>query len=132
MVDAVSTQVFDMAVTADAGTSMSPQQTQVFDVANFEAGMNPQQASPEQVAPVESGSESGFKAAIRVLDSLNGEVAAIGGDARSILSNTDQMTPGAMIELTMKAHHFLFQSELTANIANKTSEGVQQLFRQQS
>lgn len=32
----------------------------------------------------------------------------------------------------MQAHKFLFQSQLTSNVANRTSDGVQQLFRQQS
>ncbi len=131
MVDAVSTQVFDMLSVGEPAAPVAPQQAQIFDVANFEASMN--QVVPEpQVAAAEPGSAGGFKAAVQVLDSLNGGIEAIGGDARSILSNTNQMTPGEMISLTMKAHSFLFQSELTANIANRTSEGVQQLFRQQS
>ncbi|OZG74777.1 hypothetical protein BTA51_05130 [Hahella sp. CCB-MM4] len=121
-----------LAVNEPAATTAA-QPAQVFDVANFEASLN--EVAPEQLAPAAEASASssgGFKAAIQVLDSLNGGIDAIGGDARSILSNTNQMTPGEMISLTMKAHSFLFQSELTANIANKTSEGVQQLFRQQS
>ena len=34
--------------------------------------------------------------------------------------------------MTMKSHHFLFQCEMTSNVANRTSDGIQQLFRQQS
>jgi len=34
--------------------------------------------------------------------------------------------------MTMQCHQFLFQSQLTSNVANRTSDGVQQLFRQQS
>ncbi len=129
MVDAVSTQVFDLLPVDASGATGVAQQAQVFDVANFEAGF--EQAAP-QVAAVEQSQSGGFKAAVQMLDSLNGGIESIGGDAKSILANTNQMTPGEMISLTMKAHHFLFQSELTANIANRTSEGVQQLFRQQS
>ena len=43
-----------------------------------------------------------------------------------------EMTPSQMLEVTMQCHQFLFQSQLTSNVANRTSDGVQQLFRQQS
>ena len=43
-----------------------------------------------------------------------------------------EVTPGQVIEMTMKSHHFLFQCEMTSNVANRTSDGIQQLFRQQS
>ena len=42
------------------------------------------------------------------------------------------MTPGEMVMLTVRAQEFLFHSQLTANIANRTSDGLQQLFRQQA
>jgi hypothetical protein len=37
-----------------------------------------------------------------------------------------------MVMLTVKSHEFLFHSQLTANVANRTSDGLQQLFRQQA
>ncbi len=37
-----------------------------------------------------------------------------------------------MLNLTVKCHEFMFHAELTSNVANRTSDGVQQLFRQQS
>ena len=48
------------------------------------------------------------------------------------LGNVAELTPGQMMEMTMKCHQFLFQAELTSNVANRTSDGIQQLFRQQS
>jgi hypothetical protein len=41
-------------------------------------------------------------------------------------------TPGQLLQVTMEAHKFLFKAELTSNVANRTSDGVQQLFKQQS
>jgi hypothetical protein len=32
----------------------------------------------------------------------------------------------------MRSHEFLFHCELVANVANRSSDGMQQLFRQQS
>jgi hypothetical protein len=37
-----------------------------------------------------------------------------------------------MVMLTVKCHEFLFHSQLTANVANRASDGLQQLFRQQT
>jgi hypothetical protein len=37
-----------------------------------------------------------------------------------------------MMMLTMRSQEFLFNCQLVANIANRSSDGVQQLFRQQS
>ena len=52
--------------------------------------------------------------------------------SRSMSGNIAELTPGQMMEMTMKCHQFLFQAELTSNVANRTSDGIQQLFRQQS
>jgi hypothetical protein len=43
-----------------------------------------------------------------------------------------EMTPGDMMNLTMRCQEFMFHCQLTSNIANRTSDGLQQLFRQQS
>ncbi|MEW9899021.1 hypothetical protein ABWL39_10360 [Chitinivorax sp. PXF-14] len=48
------------------------------------------------------------------------------------ITRTGEIAPSQMMMLTMKAHEFMFQCELTANVANRSSDGVQQLFRQQS
>jgi hypothetical protein len=42
-----------------------------------------------------------------------------------------QLTPGEIVQLTMKCQEFMFQCQLTSNIANRSADGVQQLFRQQ-
>ena len=52
--------------------------------------------------------------------------------ANEISSTNGELMPSQMFEMTMQAHKFLFQSQLTSNVANRTSDGVQQLFRQQS
>jgi hypothetical protein len=42
------------------------------------------------------------------------------------------MTPGDMMMLTVRCQEFMFHCQLTSNIANRTSDGLQQLFRQQA
>jgi hypothetical protein len=42
------------------------------------------------------------------------------------------LKPSELMMLTMRSHEFLFHCELTANVANRSSDGMQQLFRQQS
>jgi hypothetical protein len=42
-----------------------------------------------------------------------------------------EMKPSELMQLTMRSHEFLFHCELVANVANRSSDGMQQLFRQQ-
>lgn len=42
------------------------------------------------------------------------------------------LKPSELMMLTMRSHEFLFHCELVSNVANRSSDGVQQLFRQQS
>ncbi len=43
-----------------------------------------------------------------------------------------EMRPSELMMLTVQSHEFLFHSQLVANVANRSADGVQQLFRQQS
>ena len=110
-------------------------QVSVFDIAQFEelhgAGVSPTIQPTSQAANASSES-SGFQAALNVLKTLNGRVDVLGTEALRFSSERKELSPSEMLTMTMHAHQFLFQSELTANVANRTSEGVQQLFRQQS
>jgi hypothetical protein len=47
-------------------------------------------------------------------------------------ASLEELRPSALMELTMQSHEFLFHCELVSNVANRSSDGVQQLFRQQS
>ena len=40
--------------------------------------------------------------------------------------------PSDVMELTLRAHEFMFRCELTATVANRSSDGIQTLFRQQA
>jgi hypothetical protein len=67
-----------------------------------------------------------------MLQGLNGDAESIGTAALQNKSAQARMTPGDMLAMTTQAYEFLFHCEVTSNVANRTSEGVQQLFQQQS
>ena len=68
----------------------------------------------------------------RPLDHINGEAARLSNDARLAQAAGREMTPGEIVTLTVRCQEFMFHCQLTSNIANRTADGLQQLFRQQS
>jgi len=72
------------------------------------------------------------KTLMRPFEHINTEAASLGRDARSAQAAGRELTPGEMVNLTVRCQEFMFHCQLTSNIANRTSDGLQQLFRQQS
>jgi hypothetical protein len=111
-----------------------PTSYNIQDVARFDA-MYAEQAPPSQVAApvagVSASERSGFSSVIEALQSLNGRAEVLGSKMH-LGSRDGALQPGDMLMMAMKAHEFLFHCELTSNVANRTSDGVQQLFREQS
>lgn len=71
------------------------------------------------------------KAVAKPLDYLNNEAAEIANYAEKAVAGGNTMSPSEIVTLTARSHEFMFHAQLTANVANRTSEGLQQLFRQQ-
>jgi len=69
---------------------------------------------------------------IEMLDRVNGEAKSVTEYARSAEASGGELTPGEVVQLTMRCQEFMFHCQLTSNIANRSSDGIQQLFRQQS
>lgn len=139
--DAISAVAFDLAPAASlrtggadlAGGGGSAAGPSVFNVAQFQAAYNHAAQPAASSAPEVSASErNGFRTVMATLDQLNGRAVVMGADAQNLQNHSSEMKPGDMLMLTIKAHEFLFHCELTSNVANRTSEGVQQLFREQS
>ena len=65
------------------------------------------------------------------LEHVNGEANQLAQDAQNAKLKGASLTPGEMVMLTVRCQEFSFHCQLTSNIANRTSDGVQQLFRQQ-
>ena len=72
------------------------------------------------------------EALFQPLEYINGEAAELRVAADAAAAAGQQMTPGEMVMLTVRCQEFMFHCQLTSNIANRASDGLQQLFRQQS
>jgi hypothetical protein len=72
-----------------------------------------------------------MKGMFTALDRINVDAKSVSDYATQAEASGGKLTPGEMIQLTMKCQEFMFQAQLTSNIANRSSDGVQQLFRQQ-
>jgi hypothetical protein len=89
-------------------------------------------AQTEQVAPVPQELSASIKTVLDQFDSLNGHASQIGKLANQMQASGRDLQPSQIIDMTMRCQELVFQAELTSNVANRSSDGVQQLFRQQS
>jgi hypothetical protein len=85
----------------------------------------------EQASPIASQITGPMKSLFSTLDQINVQARSVSEYASTAEASGGQLTPGEVIQLTMKCQEFMFQCQLTSNIANRSSDGVQQLFRQQ-
>jgi hypothetical protein len=72
------------------------------------------------------------QALFRPLEHINGEAASLHATADAAARAGERMTPGDIVALTVRCQQFMFHCELTSNMANRASDGLQQLFRQQT
>lgn len=136
MIEAIQVAALDAAQAGSgAGAAQRPQVT-AFEVGQFadayaRGGTPAGGVSTPTVAQPQAPSESmrAFGAALDKLNTGADDIKAIGD---KLASSTDQTRPSLMLEMTMASHRFLFKAELTSNVANRTSDGITQLFRQQS
>ena len=104
-------------------------------------GLNPQvegrfQAALERAGGVEATVPAApippaLKGMFNALDQVNVQARSVSRYAHAAEASGGQLTPGEIVQLTMKCSEFMFQAQLTSNIANRSSDGVQQLFKQQ-
>jgi len=97
------------------------------DIAKFEQSLQVAESGVDANA-----SDSVTKALFDPLQTINGEAAELNEIANNILANGAEMKPSDILMLTVKSQEFMFHSQLTANVANRSADGIQQLFRQQS
>ncbi len=69
---------------------------------------------------------------VEPLNSLNNEAVKLNKDANALSLKGQDATPADIVHLTMRCHEYLFRCELTSNVANRCSDDISQLFRQQS
>lgn len=140
MIEAIQVAAMDATANPAAAPALQPQASAV-DVREFAQALertggasapSPVQGGSEVQATTPAGESATAKMMVNAFDGLNGSAKRIESLSRAMSASATEMTPGQMLDMTMQCHQFLFQSQLTSNVANRTSDGVQQLFRQQS
>ena len=95
---------------------------------DFEASLA---AAELRVNVSDNTAETIAKAAFEPLDFINQEAKTLSEYAKSAVASGNELTPGEIVSLTVQSQKFMFHSQLTANVANRSADGIQQLFRQQ-
>jgi hypothetical protein len=101
----------------------------ITDITDFETSIS--RATKKIISRAEEPSTTEI-AVIKPLDYINNEAEGIIDYAESAVKSGNELTPSEIVMLTTRSYEFMFHCQLTSNIANRTSEGLQQLFRQQS
>jgi hypothetical protein len=94
----------------------------------FEHALDAAQGGDLGVSGVTSSPIDGM---LRMFDNLNVEASGLQDAAVRTQDAGDSLTPGEMIMLTMRCDEFMFHCELTSNVASRSSDSLQQLFREQ-
>jgi hypothetical protein len=117
-----------------SGTAAAPMQAgygvSLTDMSGFDKAMSAVGARLE-ARPVGATSEAAQQL-MKPFEHINGEASRLALDAGAAQRAGREMSPGDMMMLTVRCQEFMFHCQLTSNIANRTSDGLQQLFRQQS
>lgn len=100
------------------------------DIGGFQRSLE-QAAARLDAAPVGKAGEAAQQV-LKPFEHINAEATRIAAEASAARNAGREMTPSEVLMLTVRAQEFMFHCQLTSNIANRTSEGLQQLFRQQS
>ena len=67
---------------------------------------------------------------MKPFEHINNEAKQISTEAAN--ARGKELSPSEMVSLTVRSQEFMFHCTLTSNIANRTADGLSQLFRQQS
>jgi len=130
--------MLDPASLAVANTVESQQVGQIQKISiNYNTSLNDISAFEESLANAQppmnvSAPSEAARAAFKPLEYINNEAAEIVNYAKNAVESGNELTPSEVVMLTARSHEFMFHCQLTSNVANRTSEGLQQLFRQQS
>lgn len=137
MIEAITAAGLEPAQAAAAGPAANSPQASHYDIRDFAAALErsgAQGAQATEAAAVQAAPRSpdGMRTMLAAFDHLNGGAEHVRELAQKLAANPADASPSQIIQLTMASHQFMFQCELTSNVANRTSDGIQQLFRQQS
>jgi hypothetical protein len=114
---------------AAGGAATGPRFTPA-DLSRFESALARANAGPPSA--VSAAASPGMQALIKPFDHLDTQAQTLSAKAAEFVAAGHSMTPGEMIMMTVRCQEFMFHCQLTSNAANRTSDGLQQLFRQQA
>lgn len=97
------------------------------DISSFQQSLDRAGMAQKVEAPNEA-----VKTMLEPLGFINAEAAELLEYAKTAVASGNELTPSEIVLLTARSHEFMFHAQLTANVANRTAEGLQQLFRQQA
>ncbi len=126
---AIAAPLADVQLGAGASLSQLGLPPAAADVSAFQHAMA---GALQRAQPAAEPTGMAMQRLVQPLEHINAEAASLGRDARAAAASGQQLTPGELVNLTVRCQEFMFHCQLTSNIANRTSEGLQQLFRQQS
>ncbi|MDG0856468.1 hypothetical protein [Roseateles puraquae] len=126
---AIAAPLADVQLGAGASLSQLGLPPAATDVSAFQHAMA---GALQRAQPAAEPTGMAMQRLVQPLEHINAEAASLGRDARAAAASGQQLTPGELVNLTVRCQEFMFHCQLTSNIANRTSEGLQQLFRQQS
>jgi hypothetical protein len=111
-----------------AGSPGSAASASADRVERFQEAYGRASAQLDATAEQSSGTAAALLNPLLGLNTDSVQLAQQAGKAASLA----ELRPSELMTLTMQSHEFLFHCELVANVANRSSDGVQQLFKQQS
>lgn len=138
MIEAITAAGLEPAQAASSASAANSPQASQGDMRDFAAAMERNsgaQATPSTEAGAVQATQKpseGMRSVLAAFDRLNGGAESIRDMANKLAANPADASPSQIIQMTVQCHQFMFQCELTSNVANRTSDGIQQLFRQQS
>lgn len=133
-IELAATTALSHAPAAAGGVAGGPVQVgygvSLTDLSGFQQSLS--SAAVRLEARPAGGPTEATKALMKPFEHINTEAVRIADEAKVAQAKGHDMTPGDMMQLTMRCQEFMFHCQLTSNIANRTSDGLQQLFKQQS
>lgn len=134
MIEAIEVAGLDPSKLMPANNPVQQAQASPIDVRGFSEALRNAGVEGANAAPSVSNANpsEGSRALMAALDNISNGANNVEAIANRIAQNPDAVKPSDMIELTHASHEFMFKTTLTSNVANRTSDGIQQLFRQQS
>jgi|OpeIllAssembly_1097287.scaffolds.fasta_scaffold94533_3 hypothetical protein len=122
--------------TSAAGVAAPSAQVQVgygvslTDIGGFQQALAGAQTRLE-VQPAAATSEAAQQL-MKPFEHINSEASQLSMEATAAKNAGRDMSPSEVVMLTVRCQEFMFHCQLTSNIANRTADGLQQLFRQQA